>query len=601
MSIKSVHFYLTDRTVQHMDLKQRSFDKSIQFSLRIQESKQLLEMDLIALEAVQLKALRIELEHVEYAQGELLLNGYQSWSESEVLEHGEKLRPLSKTARLFKLNSMGDYGFYEPPTDGAWQHSHEFALFRGEGRSNLIGSLNTDRFYTIIERGPEGLSVYVDAEGIVLEKGGELNIMRLFRTAGATDGAVVRAYMAKLPGERRPGPNLTGWTSWYFYYNKITEEEMLEQIETLSEKGPALDVFQIDEGYQKAIGDWLHVNENFPGGMKHLADEAKRCGFLPGIWLAPFICDRHSFIWKEKKEWLLRDEKGHPIVAGGNPLWGGSFFALDFYNKEFQQYLRKVLRQIFRIWGYGLVKLDFLYAVNMRPRPGRTRAMVMRDAIALIMEEAGSNLVQACGVPLASAFKQVDYCRVGPDASPGWDDGRLRMMACRERISTRASLINTLNRAALNGAAFGSDPDVFMLRSNEIELDVEERHTLFLVNHLLGSLVFFSDDIRLYTKDEMDMLRTAYPALKPEGLVVTHKSGLYKLSFTLGHHAYVAYVNMSDRNKHVILPEGSFLSRRAGRMPGGSAISLEAHMTRCFMRLTEEEEAPGEWGFPMLI
>lgn len=600
MPIESVSFFLSDHTVQIMDLKQRSFDKSILFSLSIQETKQLLEMDLIVLDAVKLSGIRIELAPMDYGSGEMLMNGFQSWTGSSMAEVADKPRRLAKAANLFKLNRMGDYDFYANPTRKNSQHAHEYTIINWDGQAHLLGSLNTDRFFTVIERCDGAISLYVDMEGISLKKGEELNVVKLLTLCGEIETRMIRDYMNRLPGVRKPGRSLTGWTSWYFYNNNITEEELLKQIEVLEKTGPDLDVFQIDDGYQKAIGDWLHTNGQFPGGMKMLADAARRAGFIPGIWLAPFICERKSFIFKEKKAWLLKDHKGEPVVAGWNPLWAGNFYALDFYNKEFQLYLRKVLRNIFRTWGYGMVKLDFLYAACLCPREGKTRAMVMQDALALIMEEAGSNLVLACGVPLASAFKKVDYCRIGPDAAPYWEDERLKFMGYRERTSTVASLRNTLNRAHLNNIAFGNDPDVFMLRSNDIQLGDEERHTLFVVSHLLGSMVFFSDDIRMYNKQELALLKMAYPKKMPEDVVITQKDRLYKLRCTIEGQRYQVYVNLSEREKNVVLPEGRFMSKHAGVLAGGTVINLEPHMTRCYLQINNQEEIKQSLGFPIL-
>jgi len=76
--------------------------------------------------------------------------------------------------------------------------------------------------------------------------------------------------------------------------------------------------------------------------MKYIADNVKKCGYKAGLWLAPFVCTKKSNIYKNHYDWVAKDERGKPIKAGFTPQWGGFFYALDFYNSEFQQYLSDV-------------------------------------------------------------------------------------------------------------------------------------------------------------------------------------------------------------------------------------------------------------------
>ncbi len=48
-----------------------------------------------------------------------------------------------------------------------------------------------------------------------------------------------------------------GWCSWYYYYSKITQEEMMKNFEFFKKHRDALpiDFIQLDDGYQAAIGD----------------------------------------------------------------------------------------------------------------------------------------------------------------------------------------------------------------------------------------------------------------------------------------------------------------------------------------------------------
>ena len=55
--------------------------------------------------------------------------------------------------------------------------------------------------------------------------------------------------------------------------------------------------------------------------------------------------------------------------------WGG-FYALDIYNEEVRQYLKKVFDTVLNTWGYDMVKLDFLYACCIIPYNNKSRGEI---------------------------------------------------------------------------------------------------------------------------------------------------------------------------------------------------------------------------------
>ena len=85
--------------------------------------------------------------------------------------------------------------------------------------------------------------------------------------------------------------------------------------------------------------------------MKKIAGTITASGFQPGLWLAPFICDRRSRIYRENPDWLMRDRRGRPVRAGYNPSWNGWFYALDFYTPGLQDYLGRIFKTLEEDWG----------------------------------------------------------------------------------------------------------------------------------------------------------------------------------------------------------------------------------------------------------
>lgn len=97
------------------------------------------------------------------------------------------------------------------------------------------------------------------------------------------------------------GKKIGGWESWYSYYTSINEAKILTYVKNISstpnivneyfikQKRPA--VFQIDDGWQKSVGDWDVNTDRFPLGLKAVTEKIRSEGLIPGIWVAPLIVD----------------------------------------------------------------------------------------------------------------------------------------------------------------------------------------------------------------------------------------------------------------------------------------------------------------------
>lgn len=156
----------------------------------------------------------------------------------------------------------------------------------------------------------------------------------------------------------------------------------------------------------------------------------------------------------------------------------------------------------------------------------------MRRAVNFLRELCGDHLIIGCGVPLMPAFGLVDYCRIGCDVGFDWDGSFIMKMAHRERISTKQSLENTLFRRGLNGRAFGNDPDVFFLRSDNLKLSETQKTMLARADALLGSVFFTSDDMSAYDEEKRETYR-ALRHLRSAENVRVRMDGMPRIEYTL--------------------------------------------------------------------
>jgi len=295
----------------------------------------------------------------------------------------------------------------------------------------------------------------------------------------------------------------SGFTTWYNFYQDISQRKIHKNLYYYTQKNPTADIFQIDDGYQCFVGDWLDVDlGKFPNGMKKIASKIKSKNIIPGLWLAPFSVEKKSKLFKEHPDWIVRDSKNRPYKAGSN--WSG-FYALDIDNRNVKNYLEKVFDTIINDWGFTFLKLDFLYSACILPRNNKTRGQLMCEAMDFLNETCNKAVLLGCGVPLGPAFWNVDFCRIGADISLEWDNKPYMRFAVKERVSSRNSVVNTVFRKHLDKRVFANDPDVFMLRTSNCCMDYVEKYILGNINSAYGSLLFTSDEVEEYD-DAQDKL-----------------------------------------------------------------------------------------------
>ncbi len=543
----------------------------------------------------ELQSFSLELKLALPSYCRMMVNGFQSWSRSEELGSAERIRPLIPPAKPL-LGPYGDYNLYDYPAGKGRFYSWSYTYFRFPDDSLLmIGSLNEKSGYTIFDYDFNSEKLMIIKECSGAEAGDGYELLNLYFGFGSLD-LLFDEYSGLLVPEGAKASKAGGWCSWYNYYTKISEDIILKNLEHLAESKLPLQFFQIDDGWQRAIGDWLTVNEKFPAGMRYLSKKIKSSGFKAGLWLAPFVCTPGSDVFRKHPDWLLRDHKGRAVKAGYNPGWGGYFYALDFYLPRVQEYLNKVFETLVQHWGFELLKLDFLYAAALIPRNGKSRGQIMCEALDFLDQAAGSAITLGCGVPLGPAFGRFDYCRIGSDVAPYWED-YLKHLSYRERVSTENSLVSTISRRQLDRRFFRNDPDVFLLRDgikgvNENRLTEFQRATLFLLNYLLGGLFFFSDNYSELTITQKIQLSRAFPLIETAVTGYEHCNHLHQFQVRAGGKGYLIYANLAARPAKIKIPEGLWFSAEYFLTSAGANLVLEPYQSVVFYRVNLEKDKP---------
>lgn len=473
------------------------------FDVAIKENGQVLSLTVNPKTPIEFENFEMIIDRKVKSDERIFTNGFQSWTTTKEYSPDGKMDEYNPKIGFFQkkyfnflgMFCSGDMLFHKYPEKSGIFYGWSYAYVRKNSNIVLFGSLSERAGYTIItfDTNEDTISIQKDLEGVTFTEPKEVLSLAVINDEydAAFDKYFELMEIAKPKVTRK-----CGYTTWYNYYTGITEEVVRRDLNSISQLNTKVDIFQIDDGYQRTVGDWLVLKEkDFPTGMKAVADEIHSHDMLAGLWLAPFGATPKSYIYKEHKDWFVHDKKGKIRFAGHN--WGG-FYALDIYNEGARDYIRKVFDVVLNEWGYDMVKLDFLYACSIIPIHGKSRGEIMCDGMDFLRECCGDKIILGCGVPLAPSFGKVDFCRIGADMSLSWNN----KPATREDVSTVHTLTNSIFRRHLDGRAFLNDPDVFLLRENNISLPMEQRKIIAKINSLFGNLLFVSDDVATYTPEQ---------------------------------------------------------------------------------------------------
>ncbi|HPK62581.1 MAG TPA: alpha-galactosidase [Spirochaetota bacterium] len=449
-----------------------------------------------------------------------LRNGYQSWSTSR--SYRVKDKPLRPWLQLVSLASSNLSNL--PSNTSGNLSSEMFSVITDLKKSDsfLIGQSapfnqffyirlilhkresKTNYFELVFDFGRKMMkpNQTINLDGILMAKGDTLDIQSHYFK-----------YIKEKMNIKTLKENIKGWSSWYYYYNKISPKDIYQNMKAIKNHSLDINLIQIDDGYQKFVGDWLDLTPQFSGKMKEIAGRIRDEGYTPGIWLAPFIADKNSYLAKNFPNYILRTDWGKPILGGYNPVWPGKFYyALDITNPRFEEYIREVVWTFTREWGFKYLKLDFLYGGCMRGGNHNdiaySRAEALKRGVKIIKETAGPDtILSGCGAPLSSCIGLVDAMRVGPDTAAYWKKLVGTFLQTGAMIGARNSMRNFIVRSFMHNNLWLNDPDCIMVREQKTKLTRNEKTTQINAIILSGGTLIYSDNFAELSEKDFHLIK----------------------------------------------------------------------------------------------
>ncbi|EXG82563.1 alpha-galactosidase [Cryptosporangium arvum DSM 44712] len=292
-------------------------------------------------------------------------------------------------------------------------------------------------------------------------------------------------------GPVRPTPPV--WCSWYCYWEAVTAEAVLANLDAIVDARLPVEVIQVDDGWEAGIGEW-RAGGDWAGSLTGVAARVRDAGLRPGLWLAPFLVGARCTLAADHPDWLVGGAD-----AGHN--WGQDLAVLDITRPAAAEHLTGMLRALADA-GFDYFKLDFLYAGALAGRryADCSPEAAYREGLELIRAALpeGTTLV-GCGAPLLPSIGLVDAMRVGPDVA---GEG------ARETPERRPAAIRTGSARSFQHARWWvNDPDCLLLRP-----EVPDREEWAGYVSSSGGVAGFSDPV--WQLDEWG-LDTARRLLRP--------------------------------------------------------------------------------------
>jgi alpha-galactosidase len=470
----------------------------------------------------QLRAVVLGLVWSDACAGSLryLKHGWQSWSYTGAREldaqgepafpSGPWLRGLHHAVGALPIDRLG------------WHESHlVMAVGAVPGPVCCVGIEESGRSFAVVYARREGADVQLEVEWQLdaeLAPGATLELEPLRVSLGDDASALLETFAeeyGRRAGARVSRPFVAGWCSWYYAFHDVREDDVLRQLDALSARRDEIpvDVVQLDDGFQRAIGDWLVTNAKFPRGLAALAQAIRSAGFAPGLWTAPFCGVRESELFAKHPDWWLLAPDGSGELLRGllHPQWSadGSVFVLDTGRAEVLAHLEQLYAELAAL-GFAYLKLDFLYTAGLAAKgvdATLARAARLRRGLEAIRAGAGeAAFLLGCGCPLGAAVGVVDGMRIGPDVAPHWLP-EPRIPGIEETLpSTRSALRSALAHAFMHRRLWLNDPDCVMVRANDTRLSPDERRALAAVVATTGGVAMFSDDLTRIGVEERALL-----------------------------------------------------------------------------------------------
>jgi alpha-galactosidase len=477
---------------------------------------------------------------------------------AETSLYGEGFQMLTQTGgTIGQPSDLGNYTdpkHYRLPEPPGTRVVYGLATLEApDGLHHVLAFNSCRRFNGALHIRASSVQIVVDTEGLTLEPGQQWQLEEFSYSSGPDRddllSAVARRLNTSHPPVRFAAPP-AGWCSWYCFGPRVTAQQVRDNLDVIAKRIPGLKYIQIDDGYQPAMGDWLETGPAFGGSVQTVLKEIRARGFEPAIWVAPFIAEAGSNLFKAHPDWFVKDSDGSPLRADKVTFGGwrrGPWYAVDGTHPEAQAHLEQVFRTMKEAWGCTYFKLDanFWGAIHggRFHEPRATRIEAYRRGMQAVLRGSGDAFILGCNHPIWPSLGLIHGSRSSNDIKREW-----------KRIETTAR--QNLMRNWQNGRLWWNDPDAVVLTGDLPENEFRFHATAIFAS---GGMILSGDDLTTIPADRLAMLRRLEP---PTGVAARFDDGSLQVgTVELKDRRVVCLLNWQDTAKEL-----SFTLQRPSRV-----------------------------------
>lgn len=308
------------------------------------------------------------------------------------------------------------------------------------------------------------------------------------------------------PWKRRPNiKGISGWCSWEAYHRDVTEKNISDAAEIMSELVPyGMEYIQLDDGFQKLpippekdgkiYESWLETNERFPGGHKEIIDSIRRNGLVPGIWTNAVVTNEEAA------------NAGLCMTENGKAFKGYCIeYILNCSDEVLKDHVLPCYQGL-RKYGYEYFKTDAIRHLCFDGLQECVRRGLLTDEEAnarfrrfmeCVRKGIGDDAyLLSCWGILSQSVSVADACRVGTDATPEWEHIHMQITESARCFFAQRIL-------------FTLDPDHVCVRT-----ELEWARMLLSFVSLTGGLYMLSDPLECYDKPRIEIIKKTLPSLE---------------------------------------------------------------------------------------
>jgi alpha-galactosidase len=428
----------------------------------------------------------------------------------ETALYGEGFQMLTQTGgtigQPLDLGNYTDPKHYRLPEPPGGRVVYGLATLEPPGGAHhVLAFTSCRRFAGALHIRPGAVQAVVDTEGLTLAPGEQWQLEEFMYAAGRDRNALLAELAGRLNANHPPLRTASppaGWCSWYCFGPRVTAQQVRDNLDVIARRIPGLKYIQIDDGYQPAMGDWLETGPAFGGSVQAVLKDIRARGFEPAIWVAPFIAEAGSNLFKEHPDWFVKDADGSPLRADKVTFGGwrrGPWYALDGTHVAAQAHLERVFGTMRREWGCSYFKLDanFWGAIHggRFQDPRATRIEAYRRGMHAVLRGADDAFILGCNHPIWGSLGLIHGSRSSNDIRREW-----------RRIETTAR--QNLTRNWQNGQLWWNDPDAVVLTG---ELPENEYRFHATAIYASGGMILSGDDLTTIPAARLEMLRKLEP------------------------------------------------------------------------------------------